>query len=94
MRSKKHRDDEDVPDIVSIQSVGENDLNITIRILAANNFVAKQRARLFIRRNYPSARNILSPNISGSEPVQTTFNDLFPETFNREQYEVSLVVKR
>lgn len=66
--------------------------DLTVEVDAANKFVAKQRARVFTRRQFPAARNVLSPEVEGSEPVQTTFSDLFPETIRRDTYRITLRV--
>lgn len=92
MRRFRRNIDENMPHIVNVQSRGRDILDVTVSVPAVNNIVARQRARTFIRRKYPTAKNILSPDIDSSETKQTTFNELFPESLHREDFRVDVVV--
>lgn len=83
--------------LIRQQSIGGDGQNVeswVIEVNAVNEFVARQRARIFARWQDVTIKNILSPEIVSSEPVQTTFSDLFPESIRMETYRVEVIVVR
>lgn len=71
----------------------EDRTELEVEVPAVNAVVARQRARVFARRHFPTARNIFHPEVSDSVPRQTTFSDLFPESISREDYRVKIVIE-
>lgn len=87
-----------MPDLVNQQTVqaenGDKIESWTIRIPAVNRIVARQRSRAFARRLDPAIKNILNPKVITERTRQTTFSELFPESIQRKDYEVELLVVR
>jgi len=65
---------------------------LEIEVPAVNALVARQRARIFTRKEFPTARNIFHPEVDDSIPRQTRFSELFPESISRDNYRVKVVV--
>lgn len=65
---------------------------LEIEVPAVNALVARQRARLFARREFPLAKNVFHPEVDDSIPRQTTFSEMFPESIAREDYRVTVVI--
>lgn len=89
-----------MPKLVSQETIGGNGERVekwTIKLKSANNFTARNRARAFARRLDPTISNLMSPEVVGSEDIdreQATFDQLFPNDFGREIFEVEFVVVR
>lgn len=86
-----------MPKLVKQVSIGGNGDRVEkwgIEVVAVNKFVARQRARAYARRKAPNARNVFTPEVESSNSVQSTFNDLFPETLHQEEYTIEVTVVR
>lgn len=67
--------------------------NLVFRVYAANRTRARVIARGYIRKNYPTIKNILSPEVLSSEKAkQSTIRNFFPDTFQLNEYEVGVVI--
>lgn len=83
-------------DIVQQFTSGTNGGRATVFVVeldAVNKFVARQKARAWVRREIGPQLSILSiRNEEEIGDVQTTFSDLFPEQWGREKYRVAVEV--
>lgn len=77
-------------------SSGRMDMNIqtwTYKIDAANELIARNRVRAYVRRNNPRVKNILEPKVDSVEDTeQGTLRQFFPNTLELNRYEVEVVV--
>lgn len=65
--------------------------NIRLKIPSVNALTSRQRARAWVRRNYPTARPPIEvENKQSLGTVQTRFSSLFPESIRRVNFEVSV----
>lgn len=78
----------------TLKSNGEKIELIGVELDAVNEFIARQRARGFVRRNFPGAKNILTPELTESNTKQSTFNDIVPETFHADEHTIEVTVVR
>lgn len=67
----------------------------TLSIPAVNSFVARQKARAWVRDDIGLRFTVIRiVDDEQTSDVQTTFSDLFPEDFGREKFEVTVEAKR
>jgi len=79
----------------TIKGNGEKIEEVGIEVKAVNPPVARQLARVFARAQFPTAKNIFSPEVTSVEETeQATFSQLFPETIIRATHLVTLNVVR
>lgn len=83
-----------MPEIGRIITVGENSQKIEVKLDAVNKFVARQRARSFLRRNYPVASISLPDEHMTEETEQGTFTQFFPESIQAEEHSVFFIVTK
>lgn len=85
-----------MPELVTQQTIGGNGQRVerwVIEVQAANALIARQRARVWARAQAPNARNVFSPEVKKEgETVQSTFNDIVPESIERKEHQVELTV--
>lgn len=89
--------EENRPKIVAQETIDRNGGQVdrfTIKLKAANKIVARQRARAWMRRKFPTIRNIIRPEIESEDTFQSTFNDIVPETIERKEFTVEVLALR
>jgi len=87
----------DTPKLISQQSIGPpSGPNVQLwefEVEAANELLAKNRTRRYVRTNFPRVKNLVQPNVEGVEDTeQSTFRSFFPERFQQNRYEVGVKV--
>jgi hypothetical protein len=85
------------PEFISqTSSSGRADMNIqtwVYEIDAANEIIARNRVRSYVRRNNPRVKNILEPKINSVEDTkQSAIRQFVPNTFKLNRYKVKVVV--
>ena len=89
-------DPDELVQLKSQRTIGTDDGNNvekwTLIVWSISSPHARRRARQWTRRNVPTAKNILSPDVEGTE--QSTLQQFFNEGFDAEFREVELVVVR
>lgn len=86
-----------MPEIISQQTVATNGDKVekfTVEVDAVNEFTARQRARAYMRRSFPSIKNIMSPELKSSNTKQSTFNDIMPNMIKAETYKIEVTALR
>jgi len=86
-----------MPEIVKQQTVksnGEKVELVGVRVDAVNEFVARQRARTYVRRKFPTTKNILTPELTEKNTKQSTFNDIIPERIEVEEHIIEVTMVR
>jgi cytochrome oxidase Cu insertion factor (SCO1/SenC/PrrC family) len=86
-----------MPELIRQQTVsadGDKVEKLTVSVDAVNELVARQRARAYVRREFPLVKNILNPELDETNTIQSTFNDIVPEIFEREEHEIEIMVVR
>lgn len=62
-----------------------------LEVYAANQVRAKRRARVWVRKEVPTARNYLDPDV---DTEQSTLEDFFTDTLTLEYYDIEILVIR
>lgn len=86
-----------MPKIVSQQTIDSNGDKIEkfgVEIEAANEFVARQRVRGYMRRQFPTIKNIMTPELTSQNTKQSTFNDIVPKTIEVKEFVITVTVVR
>ena len=86
-----------MPEIISQQTVttnGEKVEKFVVEVDAVNKFAARQRARGYMRRNFPSIKNVMTPELKSSNTKQSTFNDLMPDMIKAETHKIEVTTVR
>ena len=81
-----------MPEFGSITTVGSNTQRIEVKLKAVNKYVARQRARSFLRRHYPAASITLASGHTKSDTKQGTLSQFFPERIDADQHSIFLNV--
>lgn len=67
----------------------------TVKTKAPTRLAAKQRARQYMRRQVPTAKNVFTPRVSSREEAeQSNLRDFFPKTWHSEEFMVEITVVR
>lgn len=74
---------------------GQHVDRLVYRVYAANETRARILARGYARKNNPTIKNIIEPEIISVEDTkQSMIRDFFPDTFNMNEYEIGILAVR
>lgn len=86
-----------MPEIISQETISANGDTVekfTVELDAVNEFAARQRARAYMRRNFPLIKNVISPEFKSSNTKQSTFNEIMPDRFRAETHRIEVTAVR
>lgn len=94
---------EDIPDLdklvrlVGMQTVETNDKERieewTLEVYSVNDIAAKNRARAYVRRQVPNARNLLNP-VHDDKSEQSTLKEWFTNSLDMQTRTIKITVVR
>lgn len=87
-------DTDEIVRLKSQQTIDSNGNTVEkwkLEVYAANQIRAKRRARVWVRKEVPTARNYLDPDV---DTEQSTLKDFFTDTLSLEYYNIEILVVR